>query len=48
MAYAQLAAATAGVKIFREVTGEDWKPYIADTSAPVDRQAAEVQLGAFG
>jgi hypothetical protein len=47
-AYAQLAAATAGVKIFRDVTGEDWKPYIADTSAPVNRQAAEVQLGAFG
>jgi hypothetical protein len=47
-AYAQLAGATAGVKVFRDVTGEDWKPYVAETATPVGRQAAEAQLGAFG
>jgi hypothetical protein len=47
-AFAQLAGATAAVKVFRHITGEDWKPYIAETATPVGRQAAEAQLGAFG
>ena len=49
-AYAQLAAAEGAVEAYAAITGETWKPYVAptDLSQTVDRQAATVELAAFG
>jgi hypothetical protein len=47
-AYAQLAAAHGAVASYAEITGETWKPYVADNSAGLDRQVATAELDAFG
>lgn len=49
-AYALLAAATGAVHAYAELTGEDWKPYVAPVDQPrsVSRQAASTELDALG
>ena len=49
-AYALLAAAEGAVNAYREITGEDWKPYVAapDASQSVERKSAATELAAFG
>ena len=49
-AYGQLAAAEGAVAAYREIIGEDWKPFVpaADNSQTVDRKAASAELSAFG
>ena len=48
-AYALLAAAEGAVKAYREITGEEWKPYEAPTQGPatVERRSASAELNAF-
>ncbi|MEK8121597.1 hypothetical protein WOB59_00305 [Methylocystis sp. IM4] len=47
-AYALLAAAEGAVSAFVEITGEDWKPYVAPSDAQsVERKSAAAELGAF-
>jgi hypothetical protein len=48
-AYALLAAAEGAVSAFLEISGEDWKPYVAqDADQPIERKSAQAELGAFG
>jgi hypothetical protein len=47
-AYALLAAADGAVTAFKDLTGEDWKPYEAPAETGVERKAAAAQIGAFG
>ena len=49
-AYAQLAAADGAVQAYRQVTGQDWKPYVAaiDNTQTVDRRSAVAEISAFG
>jgi len=49
-AYALLAAAEGAVSAYKEITGEDWKPYVAapDASQSVERKSATTELAAFG
>jgi hypothetical protein len=49
-AYAQLAAADGAVQAYRQVTGQDWKPYVAaiDNTQTVDRRSAVTEISAFG
>lgn len=49
-AFALYAAATGAVHAFAEITGEDWKPYVAPVDQPrtVSRQAAAAELDALG
>jgi hypothetical protein len=47
--FALLAAAEGAIAGYREVTGEDWKPYVAPASpaAGIARQAAAAEIAAF-
>lgn len=49
-AFALLAAAEGMVDGYKQVTGEEWKPYVApaDNNKKVDRQSADAELSAFG
>ena len=49
-AFALLAAAEGTVDGYKQVTGEEWKPYVApaDNNKKVDRQSADAELSAFG
>ncbi|ATQ70758.1 hypothetical protein CQW49_22495 (plasmid) [Methylosinus trichosporium OB3b] len=48
-AYALLAAAEGAVQAYLEITGEDWKPYVAPSETEnVERKSAAAELGAFG
>jgi len=49
-AYALLAAAEGAVNAYKEITGEEWKPYVAaqDASQSVERKSAAAELAAFG
>jgi len=47
-AYALLAAADGAVTAFKDITGEDWKPYEAPAETGVEKKAAAAQIGAFG
>ena len=49
-AFALYAAATGAVHAYAEITGEDWKPYVAPVDQPrtVSRQAAAAELDALG
>ncbi|HEY1926282.1 MAG TPA: hypothetical protein VGG92_02360 [Caulobacteraceae bacterium] len=49
-AFALFAAATGAVHAYAEITGEDWKPYVAPLEQPrsVSRQAAAAELDALG
>jgi hypothetical protein len=47
-AYALLAAAHGAVAAFKDITGEDWKPYEAPAETGVEKKAAAAQIGAFG
>ena len=49
-AYALMAAAEGAVHAYAEITGDDWKPYVAPPQAPasVSRQSAAAELDAFG
>ena len=48
-AYALMAAADGALSAYEQITGEAWKPYIADAPAPasVARQSAAAELAAF-
>jgi hypothetical protein len=48
-AYALLAAAEGAIAAYKDITGEDWKPYQAEAQGPatVERKAASVQMSAF-
>jgi hypothetical protein len=48
-AYALLAAAEGAIAAYKDITGEDWKPYQAPVEGPatVERKAASVQMSAF-
>jgi hypothetical protein len=48
-AYALLAAAEGAIAAYKDITGEDWKPYQADAQGPntVERKAASAQISAF-
>jgi len=48
-AHALLAAAEGAVSAYAHLTGSEWKPYEAPSTAPsVSRASAAAQLGAFG
>ncbi|MCW8308919.1 hypothetical protein AruPA_17950 [Acidiphilium sp. PA] len=49
-AYALMAAVTGAIDAYETVIGSDWKPYSPSgaSSRNVQRQAADVELGAFG
>jgi len=49
-AFALYAAATGAVHAYAEITGEEWKPYVAPIDQPrsVSRQAAAAELDALG
>lgn len=49
-AFALLAAAEGAVRAYKEITGEEWKPYVAapDASQSVERKSAATELAAFG
>jgi hypothetical protein len=49
-AFSLYAAATGAVHAYAEVTGEEWKPYVAPIDQPrsVSRQAAAAELDALG
>ncbi|WP_287995719.1 hypothetical protein [Acidiphilium sp.] len=49
-AYALMAAVTGAIDAYETVIGTDWKPYSPSgaSSRNVQRQAADVELGAFG
>ena len=49
-AYALMAAAEGAVHAYAEITGDDWKPYVAPPQGPasVSRQSAAAELDAFG
>jgi len=48
-AYALLAAAHGSIDAYREITGQDWKPYAprAEASQRVERRSAQSQMSAF-
>ncbi|WP_166144393.1 hypothetical protein [Methylosinus sp. RM1] len=47
--YALLAAAHGAIDAYLEITGEDWKPYVAQSEGEtVERKSAAAELGAFG
>jgi hypothetical protein len=48
-AYALLAAAEDAIAAYKDITGEDWKPYQAEAQDPatVERKAASAQMSAF-
>ena len=48
-AYALLAAAEGAIAAYAEITGEDWKPYLAPVQGPatVERKSVAAQMGAF-
>ncbi|BBU64035.1 hypothetical protein MSC49_39700 (plasmid) [Methylosinus sp. C49] len=44
-----LAAAQGAIDAYLEITGEDWKPYVARReSETVERKSAAAEMGAFG
>jgi len=47
-AYALLAAAHGAVEAFKDLTGDDWKPYEAPAETGVEKKATAAQIGAFG
>lgn len=49
-AYALLAAAEGAVTAYKEITGEDWKPYVAENEASqtVERKSSAAEMSAFG
>lgn len=49
-AYALLAAAEGAINAYKEITGEDWKPYAAQSNAPASgaHRSAAAELAAFG
>jgi hypothetical protein len=49
-AYSLLAAAEGALRAYEHLTGNTWKPYVADTPAAegVERKSAAEELGAFG
>lgn len=49
-AYALLAAAEGAINAYVEITGEDWKPYVApaEASGSVERKSAAAEMSAFG
>lgn len=48
-AYALLAAAHGAIDAYLEITGEDWKPYVAPSEGQsVERKSAEAEMSAFG
>jgi len=49
-AYALLGAAEGAVSAYKEITGEEWKPYVGapDASQSVERKSAAAELAAFG
>ena len=49
-AYALLAAAEGAITAYKEITGEDWKPYIADNEGPqtAERKSTAAEISAFG
>lgn len=48
-AYALLAAAEGAISAYLEITGEDWKPYVAQgETQSVERKSAEAEMSAFG
>jgi hypothetical protein len=48
-AYALMAAAHGAIDAYRDITGEDWKPYAPRTEAPrtVARRSVQAQMEAF-
>jgi hypothetical protein len=47
-AYALLAAAEGAVNAYKEITGEDWKPYVAPNEQSVERRSSAAEMSAFG
>ena len=47
-AYALLAAAHGALDAYKELTGEEWKPYEAPAETGVEKKATAAQIGAFG
>lgn len=47
-AYALLAAAEGAIEAYKEITGEDWKPYAAQAESSLEQRSAEAQMSAFG
>jgi len=47
-AYALLAAAEGAVKAYKEITGEEWKAYVAPNEQSVERRSAAAEMSAFG
>jgi hypothetical protein len=47
-AFALLAAAEGAVIAYKEITGDDWKPFVAPNEAPIERRSAAAELSAFG
>ena len=47
-AYALLAAAHGAIDAFKDLTGDDWKPYEAPAETGLQKKAAAAQIGAFG
>lgn len=47
-AYALLAAAEGAIEAYKEITGEDWKPYAAQPESNLEQRSAETQMNAFG
>ena len=47
-AYALLAAADGAVNAYKEITGEDWKPYVAPNEQSVERRSSAAEMSAFG
>jgi hypothetical protein len=45
-AYALLAAAHGSIDAYRDLTGEEWKPYEAQEDAQIEKKAATLQIGA--
>lgn len=47
-AYALFAAAHGAIEAYKEITGEDWKPYAAQPESSLEQRSAEAQMSAFG
>ena len=49
-AFAQLAAADGAIAAYREITGDEWQPYVApaDSTSSVARRSATEEMAAFG
>lgn len=47
-AFALLAAAEGAIEAYKEITGEDWKPYAAQTESSLEQRSTEAQMSAFG